>query len=262
MKTAPIGVVDSGVGGLTVVRHLQRMLPGEDIIYLGDGANCPYGNRTPDDLEKISRRTIGFLKTKGVKAVVVACNTTSSLIDQKGLEYGVPVFTLIAPAAQAVARCGSTKVGLIATEFTVHSGSYAQQIHALRPDVDVVAKGSPTLAALIDRGDFDDKAIDADIFAHVGDILCREAVTHLILGCTHYPIVEENFRRCFPFIQLIDPAQENAAALKAALQAGNGLNPAGKGHFAIYTTGNPSVYVPVAARLGLTPPDSVEQVAI
>ena len=101
MKTAPIGVTDSGVGGLTVVRELQKLLPGEDIVYFGDGANCPYGNRSREELEALLARNVAFLKGKGVKAVVVACNTTSALVDSAPRDFGVPLCTISAPAAQA-----------------------------------------------------------------------------------------------------------------------------------------------------------------
>ncbi len=261
-KTAPVGVVDSGVGGLTVARHLQRMLPGEDIVYLGDGANCPYGNRTREELETLHRKTFGFLLRQGVKAIVVACNTVSSLLDRRAADYGVPVFTIIAPAAQAVARSGARRVGLIATAFTVRSGCYERRIRALCPEIEVVSQSSPSLAALVDGGALDERAIDDEITAQVGDILRRAPVTHLILGCTHYPIVAENFHRCFPRLALIDPAEEEAAALVRALRENDGINPAASGRFSIYTTGDPSVYAPIAARLGLTPPSLVEQVRV
>lgn len=265
LKNAPIGVTDSGVGGLTVVRELQKLLPGEDIVYFGDGANCPYGNRSREELETLLARNVAFLRERGVKAVVVACNTTSALVDSAPHDFGVPLFTIIAPAAQAVKRCGVRKVGLLATEFTVRSGCYEKRIHALCPDVQLVAKGSPSLAGLIDGGAFDDAAINAEIFAQVGDIIAREPVTHLILGCTHYPIVEENFRACFPFVQLIDPAREEALAVSIALSAENLVRPAAageRGRFEVYTSGDPAVYEKVAARLRLFPPDKTEKLSV
>lgn len=261
-NSAPIGVMDSGVGGLTVVRQLQSILPGEDILYYGDSANCPYGNRTPENIEQLSRKTLDFLAGKGVKAVAIACNTISALVENLKPHYDFPVLGIIAPAARAVAEAGLEAVGLVATEFTVTSGNYDKLIHALRPQTEVVAKGSPSLAALVDSGAFDDDAIDAEIREQVGDILSRRAVSHLILGCTHYPIVEENFRRCFPALRLIDPAREEAAALLRDLTARNLLNPAARGRFSIYTSGDPAVYRAVAKKLNLTPPDAVRQLAL
>lgn len=262
MKTAPIGVTDSGVGGLTVVRRLQELLPGEDIVYFGDSANCPYGNRSREELTALFSRNVEFLKAKGVKAVVVACNTTSALLDSLQRDFGVPMLTIIAPAARAVQRCGAKRVGLIATEFTVASGSYERQIHALCPETEVIAAGSPNLAGLIDRGETDGEAVDAEIAVRVGDVLRRGAVSHLILGCTHYPIVEGRFRACFPQLELIDPAREEAAAAAAALGAADLVNPAAKGRFTIYTSGETAVYEKVAAQLALTPPDSVEKLSL
>ena len=207
----PIGVMDSGIGGLTVVRELQRILPGEDIIYFGDSANCPYGNKTSDQIFDLSCNMLRFLGENGVKCTAIACNTISTLSDRLRPCFDYKIISIVEEAAKYVVREHLSSVGLIATEFTVASGKYAELIH----------KDAP------------------------------EKVENLILGCTHYPIVEENFHECYPEMKLINPALEQANAVKDYLAEQNALNPQKKGKFVICTSGDPQVYVNVGKRLGL-----------
>ena len=236
----PIGVMDSGIGGLTVVRELQRILPGEDIIYFGDSANCPYGNKTSDQIFELSSHMLQF-----------ACNTISTMADRLRPCFDYKIVSIVEEAAKYVLREHLKSVGLIATEFTVASGKYAELIHEGDPECKVVGKGSPLLAALVDRGDFNQHDINTEIRTQVDNILAREKVENLILGCTHYPIVEENFHECYPEMHLINPALEQANAVKAYLTEQNALNPQKKGKFVICTSGDPQVYVNVGKRLGL-----------
>ena len=147
----PIGVMDSGIGGLTVVRELQRILPGEDIIYFGDSANCPYGNKTSDQIFDLSCNMLRFLGDNGVKCTAIACNTISTLSDRLRPCFDYQIISIVEEAAKYVVREHLKSVGLIATEFTVASGKYAELIHKDAPDCKVVGKGSPLLAALVDR---------------------------------------------------------------------------------------------------------------
>ena len=247
----PIGVMDSGIGGLTVVRELQRILPGEDIIYFGDSANCPYGNKTSEQIFELSRNMLQFLGDNGVKCTAIACNTISTLADRLRPCFDYKIVSIVEEAAKYVVREKLTSVGLIATEFTVASGKYAELIHKDAPECKVIGKGSPLLAALVVRGDFNQHDINTEIRTQVDNILSREKVENLILGCTHYPIVEENFHECYPEMHLINPALEQANAVKAYLAEQNALNPQKKGKFIICTSGDPQVYVNVGKRLGL-----------
>ena len=213
----PIGVMDSGIGGLTVVRELQRILPGEDIIYFGDSANCPYGNKTSDQIFELSSHMLQFLGDNGVKCTAIACNTISTMADRLRPCFDYKIVSIVEEAAKYVLREHLKSVGLIATEFTVASGKYAELIHEGDPECKVVGKGSPLLAALVDRGDFNQHDINTEIRTQVDNILAREKVENLILGCTHYPIVEENFHECYPEMHLINPALEQANAVKAYL---------------------------------------------
>lgn len=262
MNNRPIGVMDSGIGGLTVVRELQRILPGEDIIYFGDSANCPYGNRTTGQITRLSKNMLRFLGDNGAKVTAIACNTISTLVDVLIPCFDYKIIGIVSPAADAIAREGLHEVGLIATEFTAHSGAYEKLIHAHDPSIDVFPQGSPLLAGLVDRGDFNQDEINAEITAQVDRILARRKVGHIILGCTHFPIVEENFRQCYPGITFINPALEQARAVQDYLREQDALSPKKRGAFTICTSGDPQVYVDVAKRLGLFEPDETRVVAI
>lgn len=261
-KKNPIGVMDSGIGGLTVVRELQRLLPGEDIIYFGDSANCPYGNKTGDQIFELSRNMLSFLGEHHVKCVAVACNTISTMADRLRPCFDFRIISIVEEAAKYVVEKKLPSVGLIGTEFTVASGKYDELIHQGNPDCHVVGKGSPLLAALVDRGDFNQHDINLEITTQVDNILAREQVDHLILGCTHYPIVEDNFRACYPQLALINPALEQAKAVKAYLEENTALNDQEKGTFCVYTSGDPKVYANVAERLSLFPISHAETIKL
>ena len=258
----PIGVLDTGVGGLTVVRELQKLLPGEDIIFFGDSANCPYGNRSTEEIIELSRRMFDFLGEHQVKATAIACNTISTLREQLQPMVNHHIISIVQGAADYIVREKIKRVGLIATEFTVRSGCYEKLIHEKDSDCLVVGKGSPMLAHLVDRGDFDQEAIDGEIKREVDDILSRVPVKHLVLGCTHYPIVADNFHRLYPDLTLIDPAREQAAAMKRFLEENNAINPERQGSFVIYTSGEPQNFVKVSQMLSLTKPTEIKAVQL
>lgn len=250
----PIGVLDSGVGGLTVVRRIQELLPGEDIIYFGDSANVPYGNRSEDEIFELTMKMIRFLAEKQVKCIAIACNTISTIIKRLRAEEPCPLISIVEAGSSYVVHEKLPRVGLIATEFTVKKGAYDARIHSHAPNCEIVSKGSPNLAALIDKGDFDDDAINAEIREQVDNILSRAPVEHLILACTHFPIVADNFRACYPQLRLIDPAEEQAKHMDMLLTEYNWHNEQERGTFSIYTTGDPAVYAKVSDRLGLHRP--------
>ena len=254
----PIGVLDSGVGGLTVVRRIQALLPNEDILYFGDSANVPYGNKSEDEIYALTVKMLRFLAEKQVKCIAIACNTISTLIGRLRVGEPCPLINIIDAGSDYVARQRLARVGLIATEFTVRKGAYDERIRRLSPACEVVAKGSPRLAALIDKGDFDDEAINAEIRQQVDSILSRAPVEHLLLACTHFPIVEENFRACYPQLTLIDPAEEEARFMDRLLNEYGWHNGEKRGALSIFTTGDPAVYASVAERLGLRRPERCE----
>ncbi|MBE6908463.1 MAG: glutamate racemase [Ruminococcaceae bacterium] len=258
----PIGVIDSGIGGLTVVRQIQRILPGEDIIFFGDSANCPYGNRSADEIYELSLRMLRYMESRGVKCVAIACNTISSLVERLRPQCPFPLISIIESGADYIAREKLPSVGVIATEFTVSAGVYDTRIHALAPDCEVVSRGSPELAGLIDRGDLNQAVIDEEITAQVDVILSRAPVRDLLLACTHFPIVEENFRRCFPELRLIDPAEQQAIAVKNMLVYRTLTNPQNRGSLTVETSGDPDVYAAIARMLSLYGPKDCKAVSL
>ncbi len=247
----PIGITDSGVGGLTVAREVQRLLPGEDILYFGDSANCPYGNKTREQLLGFAGKMLSFLAARGIKLDALACNTTSSMIEDLTDCSGVPLLGIIEPAARLAAAENLQYVGLISTEFTAASKSYDRMIERFSPNTRVISKGSPSLAALVECGAFDYDAIDAEIRREVSDILSRGPVKDIILACTHYPIVLDRFEACFPDIRFIDPSREQALAVRKKLAAQNLLSGRSHGSLTICTSGEPSVYRTMCTRLGI-----------
>ena len=254
-NACPIGVIDSGVGGLTVVRWIQRLLPSEDVLYFGDSANCPYGNRSEDEIFSLTVRMLRHLERRGVKCAAIACNTISTIVDRLRPECPFPLISIVEAGADYVVRQKLDRVGLAATEFTVSTGAYESRIHAGNPDCFISGKGSPDLAALIDRGEVNRAVIDEKVTELVDVILSRGGIKDLILGCTHFPIIEENFRACFPELRLIDPAEQQAAAVKDLLVRRSLLNPRTRGVLTIQTSGDPAVYEQVAALLALHGPD-------
>ena len=257
MNRQPIGILDSGVGGLTVVREVLRLLPGEDIVYYADSANCPYGNKSKAELVSLAGHVMDFLCAHGAKIIAPACNTTSSIIEEFDVE--VPLVGIIEPAARKIADMHPAAVGVFATEFTIASGCYPRMIAATAPDINVVCKGSPVLAALIECGAFDYSAIDAEIEKQVSDIVSRAPVHDLVLGCTHYPIVLDRFRHCFPQMHFIDPAHEQALAIQKRLVEDDALSDGESGHLTIYTTGDAEVCRVICEALGINVPTQYVQ---
>lgn len=258
-----IGVMDSGIGGLTVARELQRILPNEDILYFGDSANCPYGNKSAEEIADLSRNMLRFLGDRGVKVVAIACNTISTLVEVLSPDFDFEIIGIIAPTAAHVAQAGVERVGLIATEFTVASGNYEKLIHAKNPKVQVTGKGSPLLAGLVDRGDFNQDDINTEIRTQIDIILSKDPqIQQVILGCTHYPIVEQNFKTCYPSLTFINPALEQALAVRTFLEKNDALATDGTGSFSLCTSGDPQVYVDVTRRIGMKEPTSLEHIAL
>lgn len=251
-----IGVLDSGVGGLTVVKELARFLPQESIVYYGDNGNCPYGNRTEDQIVSIAHSIIDFLCAKGVKAIVLACNTTSSLVGRIAPACAVPVFDVISPVCGFVAQRGLPGVGVIATELTIRAGGYERLIKARSPNTQVLGEPSRSLAKLVDSGTFDMPAITAEVNAHVS-ALTKQGVRHIIYGCTHYPIVADVFEAAAPEVEFLDPAQHQARAVQEYLTQNGLLSSEPAQEAEIYTTGGPqaeAVYREMFRRLGIQMP--------
>ena len=224
-NSLPIGVFDSGLGGLTVAREIMRNLPMEKIVYFGDTARLPYGNKSAQTIQRYARQIVRFLRTQQIKAIVVACNTATALAMNEIREEadGIPVIGVIEPGARVA--CETTKngsIGVIATRATIGSHVYNDAIHAIRPNVSVIGKACPLFVPLVEEGWIHDKITDEIILRYLDDLLEHQIDT-LILGCTHYPLLRTEIHRLIgDQIRLVNPAYETAISLKAML-AENGL---------------------------------------
>lgn len=218
-RLRPIGVFDSGIGGLTVVAALRELLPGESIFYLGDTARVPYGGKSQATIERYSMELSGLLLAEGAKCIVVACNTASALAVPRLCEtLRVPVTGVIEPGAQAaVMATRNGRVGVIGTRATIASRAYEKAIHALNPAIEVFAEACPLFVPLIEEGWIDDPVTDSVIARYLEKIL-RSGVDTLVLGCTHYPLLRAAIERyAGPGIVLVDSAQNTAADVRRLL---------------------------------------------
>jgi glutamate racemase len=215
-SAAPIGVFDSGVGGLTVVRELIRQLPRESLIYFGDTARVPYGPKSPDTIRNYSREIGGYLLSQGVKAIVVACNTaTAHALPSLARELPVPVIGVVEPGARAaVAATRGSGIGVIGTAGTVASGAYERAIHAFAPSVRVVTTACPLFVPLVEEGWLDTEATTLIARQYLAPIVAS-GVDTLVLGCTHYPLLAPVIAPIVgDAVRLIDSAHATASATR------------------------------------------------
>ncbi len=254
--TREIGVLDTGVGGLTVAKALLNRLPDECLVYLGDNANCPYGNRSEEEIVVLTKRMLDFFARRDVKMVAIACNTISVLVQKLAADYRFPIVDIITPTARQVAGEGVHTVGVIATVFTTETQSYQKRIEEYAPGTKVHGWGSRTLAAFVDSGNFESDAMAAEIAVCVEGVQTGHPVHDIILGCTHYPIVADLFAKAAPGVRFIDPADAQAAEVERLLAQNHLLANGQKGGFTVYTSGDKAVYANVLKHLHMpTAPD-------
>jgi glutamate racemase len=204
----------------------MRQLPYEDIVYFGDTARVPYGNKSPETVIRFSKQIVRFLMTKDVKAIVVACNTASALaLPELQEEFDIPIIGVIKPGAIAAVKSTVSKnIGVIATEATVKSGSYNQCLRELDPKITLVSKACPLFVPLVEEGLLEDRITD-DVIGRYLHELKDYQVDALILGCTHYPLLRNAIGRYMgEEVKLVNPAYETAKALKELLKSNNLLN--------------------------------------
>jgi glutamate racemase len=221
VSTAPLGVFDSGIGGLTVAHAIFERLPGESVVYFGDTARVPYGPKSPETVRRYSGEILQYLLQRGVKMVVVACNTsTAHALDDLRRRSPVPVIGVIEPGAKAaVAATRSGRIGVIGTAGTIASGAYERAIKARRPDAIVISQACPLFVPLIEEGWFDHPATELIAREYLEPLLASE-VDVLVLGCTHYPLLKPLLERVLgPGVRLIDSAEETAAEVARELAA-------------------------------------------
>ena len=218
-RRRPIGVFDSGIGGLTVVKALRSLLPSERIIYLGDTARVPYGSKSASTVERYSVEIAGMLMERDAKAIVVACNTASSIALPKLEETcSVSIVGVIRPGAEAaVAGTRNGHIGVIGTRATVRSGAYEKTLHDLDKSLKVTSRACPLLVPLIEEGWLDDSLTDR-IIARYLEPLMEAGVDTLVLGCTHYPLLAPAIQRVVNGdVTLVDSARNCAAAVAQLL---------------------------------------------
>lgn len=223
-KNAPIGVFDSGVGGLTVAREIMRQIPNEKIVYFGDTARVPYGSKSRETVTRYSRQIVRFLQTQEVKTIVVACNTASAYaLDEIEKEVDIPMIGVVKPGAKVAAEATRNgKIGVIATEGTIGSQIYSQYIKKINPQANVVGKACPLFVPLVEEGLWQDPVTDEIAKRYLTELI-DIGIDTLILGCTHYPLIRSTLGRIMgEGVTLVNPAYETARELKELL-AGEGL---------------------------------------
>ncbi len=224
---APIGIFDSGVGGLTVAREIMRQLPNESVVYFGDTARVPYGSKSQGTIIKYSRQIVRFLMTKKVKAIVIACNTASALaLEELQKEFDLPIIGVIKPGAKtAIAGTVTRRIGVIATEGTVHSQIYTKVIHQYDPDAVVISKPCPLFVPLVEEGWLHDTVTDEVARRYLSEFDDKN-IDSLILGCTHYPLLRNTIKKIMGSrVNLINPAYETALSLRELLCTHNLASP-------------------------------------
>ncbi|NLP17133.1 MAG: glutamate racemase [Clostridiales bacterium] len=219
INKAPIGVFDSGVGGLTVVKEIMNQIPGETIIYFGDTARLPYGSKSGKTVITYTRQIIRFLMSKGVKAIVIACNTASAFaLETVKSEFDIPMIGVVTPGAKVAAKTTRNgRIGVIGTEGTIQSGIYNEYLSRTDSRLEVFGKACPLFVPLVEEGLMDDPVTLEMARRYISEILEHQIDT-LVLGCTHYPLLRKTIRKVVgEDIVLVNPAYETAKSLVEVL---------------------------------------------
>ena len=248
MDKRPIGVFDSGLGGLTVAAEITRLLPDEQLVYLGDTARFPYGTKPATEVAGYAFEIIDFLRTHEVKIIIIACNTaTAAALEKAQKSFDIPIIGVVEPGSRAAVQATrNRRVGVIGTAGTVASGAYSRAVRALDVGVTVFSAPCPKFVEIVERGDFS----GANVFGSGTYLvakgylqpLLRVGIDTLVLGCTHYPLLSELLRRtCGPGVTLISSAEETALEARAILERRGQLRAGGKAALHQYfVTGSPS----------------------
>lgn len=254
MDNRPIGVFDSGLGGLTAVRQINRLLPSENVIYFGDTGRVPYGTRSKETIIKYAEQDIEFLLGFDVKLVIAACGTVSSVFpEEKIKKLPVPYFSVVQPTAQAACSVNANgKIGVIGTASAVRSGAYGKAIRAIKPEARVIGKPCPLFVPLVENGMIADDCKITELTAKMYlDSFQAEDIDTLILGCTHYPLIRNIIAKVVgENVNLIDPGEETVKSLRSYMTANNMLNSnTKKGTRTYYASDNIDSFKEIAAKL-------------
>ena len=245
-----IGIFDSGVGGLTVVHALLAALPAEHLIYLGDTGRYPYGTKSAETVTRYSVENADFLAGRGIKLLVVACNTASAVaLPTLESRYDVPVVGVITPGARAaVAKTRNRRIGVIATEGTIASGAYQRALRTLDSGLEIYTRACPLLVPLAEEGWVDGDVPRSVVETYLGS-LRRSGIDTLVLGCTHYPLLRPVIAEAMgDGVALVDSAEETAREVGAALSAKGLARGAGAGSTSFFVTDVPDRFIRVGQR--------------
>ncbi|HCL00553.1 MAG TPA: glutamate racemase [Candidatus Marinimicrobia bacterium] len=265
LRQQPIGVFDSGLGGLTVVNQLMNQLPGESIIYFGDTARVPYGTKSSLTIQRFSVQIARFLQQQGVKLIVVACNTASSVaLEEIKESVTVPVIGVIEPGARAALRESATKrIGVIGTSATVSAGKYEAVLKSLDSSVEVFSRACPLFVPLVEEG-WIDTPVTEEVAAIYLKPLMGKNIASLILGCTHYPIIKATIKKVVNGnVQIIDSAIETAVEVRNTLQSHKIMNESSHlPEHLFYVSDFPQKFEEIARRLLGRPLVNVHRIAL
>lgn len=246
-----IGIFDSGVGGLTVLREIMQALPQEDTLYFGDTARVPYGTKSPETVTRYACEIASFLTRRDIKLLVVACNTASAVaLPTLKRQLSIPVVGVIEPGARrAVEVTRSGRIGVIGTSGTIRSSAYARAIKRLKPDAEVLTRACPLFVPLAEEGWVDNQIARLTAQTYLQE-LKDSAVDTLVLGCTHYPLLKRLIAEVMgPSVTLVDSAEETARVVTAILKDKKLLRPpAEKGNHSYYVSDVPAGFVRVGNR--------------
>ncbi len=259
----PIGVFDSGLGGLTVVRELATALPAERIVYLGDSARVPYGTKSLETVRRFALEDIAFLRRFDPKLIVVACNTASAAgVEALETAAEVALVDVIRPGAAAAVAATNGPIGVIATEATVASGAYQRAIHALDPDREVLAQSCPLLVPIVEEGREEEDPIVLHVLCDYLRALQRARPGALILGCTHYPLLAASIGKLMgPEVALVSSAAAAAGEVQTRLdRAGLLRESSDPGELRCFTTDSAERFARLGRRFGGRSIDHVEKV--
>ncbi len=253
--TAPIGIFDSGVGGISVLKESYRQLPQETFIYFADTARLPYGTKSQTEIIQFVRQVLTWMQDQGVKMVIIACNTaTAAAIDRVAVEYNFPIIGMIEPGASTVVNRGRKRIGVIATLHTVNSNAYLNTLLNLDPSVSVFQVAAPTLVSLIEQGRISDVYTLEAVQQYLEPLIAQKIET-LILGCSHYPHLIHLFRQILDSsVQIVDPAIAVVRNAAEKLQHLGKLSDRPPHCTSFYVSDNPEEFAQrVQQFLGFTP---------
>ena len=245
---SPIGVLDSGVGGLTVLNKLKELLPNENYIYFGDTKNLPYGDKTPEELFRLVGNIIDFFKSKNVKAVVLGCNTTAASVYDKIKDlYSFPIYPIIQNASEKINPKECAKIGVFATMATTSSKMYTKSLRMFNPELEVLEIACPKWVGFVENRTFDSPEAINDISEKMGEMK-KFNPEKIILGCTHYPYLVDVLAKFEDKNKFINPAESFAQYIKESLKSKELLCAENSGSCEIYVSKEPEKFMTAGRR--------------